>query len=271
MTTWKLCWLDLETGGFKGSMPILEIFARMTNEKLEPIGEPVDDWHAVVYLDPGTPIEAGCVAMHSKSGLLEECMKMNPERDGRVPLHYDEGIVGAQFLHWLKTHGGKREIFLAGSSIHFDRKFIARAWPEVDEFLHHRMIDVSNTILTYNMTHGLPPNAGFPPVAERAHRSQGDVEMSLELARKYVLGRGLLGPGLEASDAQTLRTYAASMWEAMHDNVDSEAFADDRDSLIAIAERIEQALTRAEPPKPARDLAEAVDRFNKTMWPEKQP
>ncbi len=34
-------------------------------------------------------------------------------------------------------------IFLAGNSIHSDRKFIARYWPALDQRLHYRMLDVS--------------------------------------------------------------------------------------------------------------------------------
>ena len=36
-----------------------------------------------------------------------------------------------------------KELYLAGNSIHQDRKFIEREMPQLDERLHYRMLDVS--------------------------------------------------------------------------------------------------------------------------------
>ena len=47
---------------------------------------------------------------------------------------------------------------------------------------------------------------------------------------------------LTKRDAEWLRSYAASMWEAMQDDIDAEEFESDRDNLNNIADRIEASL-----------------------------
>lgn len=190
---WKLCWLDLETGGFNEKQPILEIFARMTDNNLRPLiarpgwaqaGREFEGvFHQVVYIGGSATIEVGAIDMHTRSGLLAECQ--HPD-NGYYQNH--ESQVGSRFLSFLQSYGAARQIFLAGSSIHFDRKFIARAWPTVDEFLHYRMLDVSAVMLALNAAQGRAPNFGFPPKADVAHRAQADVEASMRLWRERVTG-----------------------------------------------------------------------------------
>ena len=48
----------------------------------------------------------------------------------------------AELLKFVDQWFGK-EVILAGNSIHQDRKFIDREWPELAKRLHYRMLDVS--------------------------------------------------------------------------------------------------------------------------------
>lgn len=50
--------------------------------------------------------------------------------------------VEAELLAFVKKHFGKI-VYLAGNSIHQDRKFIEKYWPNLDKVLHYRMLDVS--------------------------------------------------------------------------------------------------------------------------------
>lgn len=47
---------------------------------------------------------------------------------------------------------------------------------------------------------------------------------------------------LTQQDADWLRGYAASMWEAMQDDIDAEEFENDRDMLNDIAKKIEEVV-----------------------------
>ncbi len=70
---------------------------------------------------------------HESSGLLERVRSAGkPEQDVVREL--------AQFIH---EHFGNEPAVLAGNSIHNDRAFIRKWWPEVDSLLHYRMLDVS--------------------------------------------------------------------------------------------------------------------------------
>lgn len=50
--------------------------------------------------------------------------------------------VESDLLAFTKKHFG-RTIYLAGNSIHQDRKFIEKYWPNLDQLFHYRMLDVS--------------------------------------------------------------------------------------------------------------------------------
>ena len=51
-------------------------------------------------------------------------------------------VVERELIKFVKDHFGK-EIYLAGNSIHQDRKFIENEMPELNQMLHYRMLDVS--------------------------------------------------------------------------------------------------------------------------------
>lgn len=58
--------------------------------------------------------------------------------DGKTPKQ-----VEAELIDLINQYFPHESAVLAGNSIHNDRKFIAKAWPELDLRLHYRMLDVS--------------------------------------------------------------------------------------------------------------------------------
>lgn len=71
---------------------------------------------------------------HDQSGLTERVRKQGrPEEEVK---HELVGFIKAQF--------GDEPAILAGNSIHNDRAFIKKWWPEVDALLHYRMLDVTS-------------------------------------------------------------------------------------------------------------------------------
>ena len=54
------------------------------------------------------------------------------------------GQVENQLIDFVKQYFiPDQPVYLAGNSIHQDRKFIEREWRELDKLLHYRMLDVS--------------------------------------------------------------------------------------------------------------------------------
>ena len=54
-----------------------------------------------------------------------------------------EQKVAADFAKFIQKHFDEPAV-LAGNSIHQDRRFMRKWWPEVDGLLHYRMLDVSS-------------------------------------------------------------------------------------------------------------------------------
>ncbi len=86
--------------------------------------------------------------------------------------------VEEELLAFLDMHFGD-EIYLAGNSIHQDRRFIEREWPKLNERLHYRMLDVSAWKLYFENVKGkkfLKPEN---------HRALDDIRGSIEELKWY--------------------------------------------------------------------------------------
>jgi oligoribonuclease len=86
--------------------------------------------------------------------------------------------VEKELIKFVKKNFGK-EVYLSGNSIHQDRKFIDREWPELSKMLHYRMLDVSawkiyfENVLDKHFT------------KREAHRALDDIEGSIEELKWY--------------------------------------------------------------------------------------
>ena len=87
--------------------------------------------------------------------------------------------VERELLEFLDKYFGK-EIYLAGNSIHQDRKFIEREMPELNKRLHYRMLDVSAWKIYFE-------NALDKKFTKRdAHRALDDINGSIEELKWYL-------------------------------------------------------------------------------------
>ena len=87
--------------------------------------------------------------------------------------------IEQELIEFVKRNFG-RTIYLAGNSIHQDRKFIEREWPELNEKLHYRMLDVSAWKIYFE-------NAkNFYVTKAENHRALDDIRGSIEELKCYL-------------------------------------------------------------------------------------
>src|SRR5262249_41957068 len=130
----RLVWIDCEMTGLDLERDaLIEIACLVTDGSLETLGEGLD----LVMKPPPEALdqmENVVREMHTASGLLAELAS------GVTLAEAQDQVLG-----YVRTYISEpRRAPLAGNSIATDRVFIARDMPELDAFLHYRMVDVSS-------------------------------------------------------------------------------------------------------------------------------
>ena len=129
----NLIWIDMEMSGLNPDMDcIIEVALVVTDSQLNTIAEaPVlvvsqseavlngmDDWNK---------------STHTKSGLIDKVKASN----------LAEADVETQMLTFLQQHVPAGVSPMCGNSICQDRRFLARAMPQLEAYFHYRNLDVS--------------------------------------------------------------------------------------------------------------------------------
>ncbi len=166
----KLLWIDLEMTGLEPDKDkILEVAAIATDMDLNEIA----NYEAVVKVDDNWITER----------MVGEFCERNKESYDALVAQNENGRpvaeVERELLEFLDKYFGK-EIYLAGNSIHQDRKFIEREMPELNKRLHYRMLDVSAWKIYFE-------NALDKKFTKRdAHRALDDINGSIEELKWYL-------------------------------------------------------------------------------------
>lgn len=169
----RLVWIDCEMTGLSlQADALVEIAALVTDSELNVLGDGVD----VIIRPPAGALDQMddfVRDMHTKSGLLEEL-------DAGVSLEEAQSVV----LDYLRLHcGDDSRPPLAGNTVGTDRNFIARDLPELEGFLHYRIIDVSSI---KELSRRWFPRAYFAAPAKKGnHRALADIQESIEELRYY--------------------------------------------------------------------------------------
>src|SRR5215210_4047673 len=133
-------------------------------------------------------------SMHEKSGLLDELA------GGLTMAEAEE-----QVLAYIKEHcpDGSRPP-LAGNTVATDRAFLARDMPNLESFLHYRIVDVSSI---KELSRRWFPRAYFHAPAKRGnHRALADIQESIEELRYYREAVFVAPPG---PDSESVKDLAA--------------------------------------------------------------
>jgi oligoribonuclease len=161
-----LVWIDCEMTGLDPSKDVLlEIATIITNYDLDIIAKgPViairasearlakmDDWNQ---------------RTHKASGLLERVRS--------------EGVAVAEAekltLNFVKRYCFAKTAPLCGNSIGQDKRFLVKYMPELHDYLHYKVVDVSSIKVLVSEWYG---NKYCPPPKQELHRALADIEESI--------------------------------------------------------------------------------------------
>ena len=174
-----LLWLDMETTGlWPEADGILEVACVLTRSDLETVWE--YEWLVEPPRMAVDRMSDFVRRMHTDNGLLKA-----DDHNAVSPRDVEVEIM------WALSHhlGIKRgECVLAGNTIHFDRRFIARHMPYLHEYLHYRMLDVS--AVRHALRLWSTRTADVEALMEEKdnqgnHRAMADVRASLEETKVY--------------------------------------------------------------------------------------
>src|ERR1035438_570706 len=190
----RLVWIDCEMTGLDLARDaLIEIACLVTDGNLTVLDTGVD----LVIKPPAEAVDGMLPIvrdMHTTSGLIDEL---------------GAGVTLAeaqeQVLRYVRSHiPDARKVPLCGNSIATDRAFLARDMPELDAFLHYRMVDVSSI---KELARRWYPRTYFAsPPKHGGHRALADIRESILELRYYREAIFVPPPG---PDSATARQIAA--------------------------------------------------------------
>jgi oligoribonuclease len=188
----RMVWIDCEMTGLSLSDDaLIEVAALVTDPELNILGEGVD----IVVRPPAkalTTMPEVVREMHTASGLLAEL-------DGGTTLEDAQ----RQVLAYIREHvleAGKAP--LCGNSVGTDRGFLFRDMPELESYLHYRIVDVSSI---KELARRWYPRAYFnSPKKNGNHRALADIHESIAELRYYREAVFVPQPGPDSDTAKSI-------------------------------------------------------------------
>jgi oligoribonuclease len=198
----RLVWIDCEMTGLDLTTDALvEIACVVTDGELNALDDGVD----VLIKPPAEALDGMrdvVREMHTVSGLLAEL-------PAGLTLAEAQDVV----LSYVRQHVSEsRKVPLCGNSIATDRAFLARDMPELDDFLHYRMVDVSSI---KELSRRWYPRTYFAsPEKHGGHRALADIRDSIRELRYYREAVFVPQPGPDTATARQLAARLTAEGEA---------------------------------------------------------
>jgi oligoribonuclease len=194
----RLVWIDCEMTGLDlCTDALVEIACIVTDGELNTIDDGVD----VLIKPPAEALDqmADVVReMHTSSGLLAEL------ESGLTLAEAQELVLGYVRQHVPEA----RKVPLCGNTIATDRAFLARDMPELDAYLHYRMVDVSTI---KELARRWYPRVYFAsPDKHGGHRALADIRESIRELRYYREAVFVPLPGPDTATARAVATRIAA-------------------------------------------------------------
>ncbi|XP_066256729.1 oligoribonuclease [Euwallacea similis] len=169
----RIVWIDLEMTGLNVDQDkIMEIACLITDCNLNIIAESSD---IVINQSKETlnGMDKWCTNQHGKTGLTEACL------NSKISLEEAE----IKILNFLKEHVSPKSSPLAGNSVYMDRFFLIKHMPQLNDYLHYRIVDVS-TIKELCKRWNKAAYERIPK-KEFTHRALNDIKESVNELKYY--------------------------------------------------------------------------------------
>ena len=186
----RLVWIDCEMTGLDlGDDLLIEVAAVVTDSELNVLGDGID----IVIGATAEQLERMpdvVREMHASSGLTDEVLAST------TTLQEAEAAV----LAHVRQHVPEpKKAPLCGNSIATDRGFLTRDMPELDDWLHYRMVDVSSV---KELARRWYPRVYFnAPKKGGGHRALADILESVQELRYYRAALFVPQPGPTSEQA----------------------------------------------------------------------
>ncbi len=188
----RIVWIDCEMTGLSlTNDALIEVAALVTDFELNQLGDGVD---VIIRPDDAALAQMGDFVrdMHTTSGLLEEL-------PGGLSMAAAQEAVLDYVRQWVPEPG---KAPLGGNTVATDRGFLARDMPELESWLHYRIIDVSSI---KELSRRWYPRAYFnSPAKHGGHRALADITESIAELRYYREAVFLPPPGLDTERCREL-------------------------------------------------------------------
>lgn len=169
----NLVWIDLEMTGLDLEVDvILEIATIITNNNLDIIATGPS---YVIHQDDEilANMSQWCIKHHTRSGLVKAVQEST--------ITLEQANRGT--LEFLKKYSQPGESPICGNSVWQDRAFLSKYMPEIDEFLHYRIIDVSS--IKEAVYRWYPESSKTDFKKPDNHRALEDITYSIEELKHY--------------------------------------------------------------------------------------
>jgi oligoribonuclease len=189
----RLVWIDCEMTGLDlGSDLLIEVAAIVTDAELNILGDGVDVVIGATAEDMARMPDV-VRDMHASSGLTDEVVASS------MTMKDAEQQILAYIKEWVPDPG---KAPLCGNSIATDRGFLTRDMPELDNWLHYRMVDVSSV---KELARRWYPRAYYgSPKKGGGHRALADIKESVLELRYYREAIFVPAPGPNTDQANAI-------------------------------------------------------------------
>jgi oligoribonuclease len=168
----KLLWVDLEMTGLDSENDlIIEVAVEVTDFNFKTLNS-----YETVVKQP----HAEVIQQMAKGGWWRNFPDSRNDILSKLDNGKDSAVVESELIAILNEFFPLEPAILAGNSIHNDRRFIAKTWPELDLRLHYRMLDVSAFKVLMQGKYGV----NFEK--KEIHRASDDIQASIAELQYYL-------------------------------------------------------------------------------------
>lgn len=169
-----LLWIDIETTGLNVEFDcILQIACVLTDFQIKKI---ISLPEITIKCEDSilSEMDPWCKQQHSTSGLIEKV------KQSIISLKQAE----SEIIKFLKKNTNEEDVlYIAGNSVHFDKKFIDYWMPNLSKVMSHRIVDVTSIALLCKNTNEEVYNQR--PIKRYMHTAKDDIEESISEYKYY--------------------------------------------------------------------------------------